>query len=59
VKLFEDGGRSYVVADDLMDDTASYIFEVIERPDGDELHSIESEEEFNRLCRVLEELEEE
>ncbi len=54
VRLFEDNGRSYVVADNLDNEEESYIFEVIPHDDGDELVSIESEEEFNRLCEVLE-----
>ena len=54
VRLFEDNGRSYVVADNLDNEEESYIFEVIPHDDGDELVSIESEEECNRLCEVLE-----
>jgi uncharacterized protein YrzB (UPF0473 family) len=59
VKLFEDGGKSYVIADNLDNDEESYIFEIIPHDDGDELVSISSEEEFNRLCKVVEELEDE
>lgn len=58
VNLFEDGGKSYVVADNIDGDDESYIFQIIPHDDGDELVSIESEEEFNRLCDVLAKLEE-
>ena len=58
VNLFEDGGKSYVVADNIDGDDESYIFQIILHDDGDELVSIESEEEFNRLCDVLAKLEE-
>ncbi|MBR2603847.1 MAG: DUF1292 domain-containing protein [Bacilli bacterium] len=53
VRLFEDGDKSYVVADNLDNEEESYIFEIIPHDDGDELVSIETEEEFNRLCEVL------
>jgi len=59
VRLFEDGGKSYVVADNLDDEEESYIFEIIPHDDGDELVSIATEEEFNRLCGVLEKIVEE
>ena len=53
VRLFEDGDKSYVVADNLDNEEESYIFEIIPHDYGDELVSIETEEEFNRLCEVL------
>lgn len=59
VRLFEDGDKSYVVADNLDNEEESYIFEIIPYDDGDELVSIESEEEFNRLCGVIEKIEKE
>lgn len=60
VRLFEDGGNSYVVADNIDGDDESYIFQVIPHDDGDELVSIETEEEFNRLAAIVEkEMEEE
>lgn len=59
VRLFEDGGKSYVVADNLDKDDESYIFEIIPHEDGDELVSIDSEEEFDRLCKIVQDLEKE
>ena len=53
VRLFEDGGKSYVVAENFEDDE-SYILQIIPHDDGDELVSIETDEEFNRLVKVLE-----
>ena len=53
VYLFDDGGKSYVVADNVNDPDESYIFQIITHEDGDELVSIETEEEFNRLVQVL------
>ena len=59
VSQFEDGGKHYVIANDLGNDTDSYILEVRSSEEGDELISIDDENEFNRLCKVIEELEEE
>lgn len=57
VSHFEDSGRTYVIANDLSNDTDSYILELITTPEGeDQLVSIDSEEEFQRLCRVVDEL---
>lgn len=53
VSHFEDNGRTYVIANDLGNDTDSYILELVSTPDGDELVSIDSEEEFNRLCNLV------
>lgn len=56
VSHFEDNGRTYVIANDLGNDTDSYILELVSGPDGDELVSVDSEEEFNRLCKVVDSL---
>ena len=56
VSHFEDQGRTYVIANDLGNDTDSYILELVSGPDGDELVSIDSEEEFLRLCDVIDKL---
>ena len=56
VSHFEDNGRTYVIANDLGNDTDSYILELVSGPEGDELVSIDSEEEFNRLCKVVDSL---
>lgn len=52
-RLFEDNGKNYVVADNMEEDE-SYIFQIIPHEDGDELISIDSDEEFDRLVDVLE-----
>ena len=54
IKMFEDEGKTYVLADNIDGDDESYIFQLIQHEDGDELVSIDSEEEFNRLCDVVE-----
>ena len=59
VAHFEDNGRTYVIANDLGNDTDSYILELVSGPDGDELVSVDSEEEFQRLCNVVDKLMEE
>lgn len=56
VKLFENEGKSYVVADNLDNEEEAYILQLIPHDDGDELVSIESEEEFNRLAKIVEAL---
>ena len=56
VSHFEDNGRTYVIANDLGNDTDSYILELVSGPDGDELVSVDSEEEFNRLCKLVDTL---
>lgn len=58
VRLFEDGDKSYVVADN-MDNDESYILEIVPHDDGDELLSIASDEEFERLRKIVEKLDEE
>lgn len=59
VRLFEDGGKSYVVADNMDNEEEAYILQLIPHDDGDELISIDSEEEFNRLAKIVESLEDE
>lgn len=57
VKQFFDGGKQYVIANDLSNDTDCYILEVRTGENGDELVSIDDEAEFNRLCEVIDKLE--
>ena len=57
VRLFQDNGKDYVVANDLSNEEDAYIFEVRTTDSGDELISIDSEEEFARLCKVVEAIE--
>ena len=57
VNQFFDGGRHYVIANDLGNDTDCYILEVKSSESGDELISIDDEAEFNRLCDVVDNLE--
>ncbi len=59
VSQFEDSGKNYVIANDLSNDTDSYILEVRSSEQGDELISIDDENEFNRLCDVIDHLTEE
>lgn len=59
VNHFQDGGKDYVIANDLSNDTDSYILELRTTEAGDELLSIDDEKEFNRLCEVIEKLENE
>lgn len=54
VSRFEDGGKQYVIANDLSNDTDSYILELRSTPEGDMLVSIDNEDEFNRLCKIVE-----
>ncbi len=56
VSHFEDQGRTYVIANDLGNETDSYILELVSTPNGDELVSIDSEEEFYRLCDLIDKL---
>ena len=58
VRYFEDGGKNYVIANDLSNDTDSYILELRPGKDGDELLSIDDEKEFERLCDVVDKLDE-
>lgn len=56
VSYFEDQGRTYVIANDLGNETDSYILELVSTPEGDELVSVETEEEFNRLCALVDKM---
>lgn len=58
VKQYIEGDRRYVVANDLSNDTDCYILEVKTSENGDELVSIDDEAEFDRLCKLIEEAEE-
>jgi uncharacterized protein YrzB (UPF0473 family) len=57
VRQFVDGGKQYVIANDLSNDTDCYILEVKPGENGDELISIDDEAEFNRLCDVIDKIE--
>lgn len=58
VKRFIDGDKQYVIANDLSNDTDSYILEVkMIDNDNVELHSVDDEKEFERLCKIVDELE--
>ncbi len=59
VSHFEDNGKTYVIANDLSNDTDSYILELRSTPEGDELVSVDSEEEFERLCKLVDSFEQE
>ena len=54
VSRFEDGGKQYVIANDLSNDTDSYILELKSTEEGDMLVSIDNEDQFNRLCKLVE-----
>lgn len=56
VSHFEDNGRTYVIANDLGNDTDSYILELVSGPEGDQLVSIDSEAEFKRLCDLVDKM---
>ncbi|MBQ1496282.1 MAG: DUF1292 domain-containing protein [Bacilli bacterium] len=58
VNHFEDNGKVYVIANDLSNDTDSYLLEYKVSENGEELVSIDDEEEFERLCKLVEEMEE-
>lgn len=57
VNHFEDNGRIYVIANDLSNDTDSYLLEYKVSDNGEELVSIDDEEEFERLCKLVDEME--
>ena len=46
----------FEIANDLGNETDSYILELVSTPEGDMLASVDSEEEFNRLCDVVDRL---
>ena len=56
IATFEDNGKNYAIANDLDDEESSYIFEIKSVPEGDILVSVDDEAEFDRLCKVVEEL---
>lgn len=58
VSRFEDSGKQYVIANDLSNDTDAYILELKSTPEGDMLVSIDDENEFNRLCKLVDEAQE-
>lgn len=58
VATFEDQGKNYAIVNDLDNVDNSYIFEIQSQADGDLLVSIDDEKEFERLCKVVEELSE-
>lgn len=54
VGTFDDNDKSYAIANDLNDGESSYIFEIQTTEQGDMLVSIDDEDEFDRLCQVIE-----
>ena len=56
VATFEDNGKNYAIANDVDDKDSSYIFNIESTDDGDILSSIDDEKEFERLCKVVDEL---
>lgn len=54
VSHFEDNGKTYVIANDLSNDTDSYLLELVVTPEGGQLVSVDDEEEFDRLCKIAE-----
>ena len=58
VATFTDNGNDYAIANDIDDEESSYIFHVESTDDGDILSSIDDEDEFNRLCKIVDELSE-
>lgn len=56
VATFEDNGKNYAIVNDLDNTDNSYIFEIQTVEEGDVLVSIDDEKEFERLCKVVEDL---
>ena len=56
IGTFDNNDKSYAIVNDLDNPNNSYIFEVQSTDNGDVLVSIDDEEEFDRLCGVIEEL---
>ena len=56
VATFEDNEKNYAIVNDLDNTDNSYIFEIQTIEEGDVLVSIDDEKEFERLCKVVEEL---
>lgn len=46
-------GKDYVIANDLSNETDSYILELKSSENGDELISVDDEELFNKLCDYI------
>jgi uncharacterized protein YrzB (UPF0473 family) len=61
VKQFDYKNKKYVIANDLENDTDSYILQanLIEGTENVELISVDDEAEFNELCDYLDSIEEE
>ena len=58
VKKFTDGNKQYVIANDLSNDTDSYILELrMVDNENIELLSVDDEKEFERLCEIVDNLE--
>ena len=57
-KRFDYDNKHYVIADDMSNDTDSYILEVKSSPEGDMLVSIDDYDEFNKICKALDAVEE-
>ena len=56
VGTFDDNDKSYAIVNDLDNEENSYIFEVQSTDQGDMLVSVDDEAEFDRLCKVIENL---
>ncbi len=56
VGTFDNNGKSYAVVNDLDNEDNSYLFEVQTTEQGDMLVSVDDEEEFDRLCKVVEKI---
>lgn len=54
VGSFDDNDKSYAIVSDLDDGESYYIFEIQTTDEGDMLVSIDDEDEFDRLCKVVE-----
>ena len=54
VGSFDDNDKSYAIVSDLDDGESYYIFEIKTTDEGDMLVSIDDEDEFDRLCKVVE-----
>lgn len=56
VGTFDNEGKSYALVNDLDNEENSYIFEVQSTEEGDMLVSVDDEKEFDRLCKVVEDI---
>ncbi len=61
VNQFDYNNKKYVIANDLSNETDSYILEAkaIEGTENVELVSVDDENEFNEICNYLDSMEEE